>query len=522
MARKRLTLKKIKEVIRLKYEAGLSNRAIASACRISNSTVGEYLKQAEAAGLSWPIAADVGEEELWFRLYPHRPMRIEPEPKYPMPDWEKVEKEKRKKGVTLQLLWQEYRKQYPGGYQYSQFCEHFQRWKKKKIDPSLRKDHKGGEEMEVDYAGLKILMTDPKTGEVVKVSVFVATLPASNYIYAEAQLGENQMNWNNGHVRAFEYFDGVVKIVIPDNLKTGVTRPNYYEPGVSLAYQELAEYYGVAVLPTRVRKPTDKGACENAVQNVERWIIAPLRNRQFFGLDEVQQAIREQLEILNNKVMEGVSRSRRQEFEEIDHPNLRPLPARRYEYAEWKTATVHIDYHVEFDDHLYSVPYPLIHQKVDIRATENIVEISHQGKIVAIHARNGQHGHYSTLREHMPANHQFMKDLNAERLVAWASDIGPQTRALIQAALRSRAYPEQAFRTCLGILRLARKYDRISLEAACQIAGEARDYSYKGVEQELVTLLAQAAAQPAGSAAETLPVHANIRGAEYYRERDHR
>jgi len=512
-------MKKIKEVIRLKYEAGLSNRAIASACRISNSTVGEYLRQAETVGLSWPIAAGLGEAELWDWLYPERPLRIEPEPKHPLPDWETVEKEKRKKGVTLQLLWQEYKKRYPDGYQYSQFCEHFQRWKKRKIDPRLRKDHKGGEEMEVDYTGLKIPMIDPETGEVVKLSVFVATLPASNYIYAEAQMREDQMNWNNGHVRAFEYFGGVVKIVIPDNLKTGVTRPNYYEPGVTLAYQELAEHYQVAILPTRTKKPTDKGACENAVQNVERWIIAPLRNRQFFGLDEVQQAVREQLEILNHKVMEGVGRSRRQEYEEIDLPNLRPLPARRYEYAEWKTATVHIDYHVEFDDHLYSVPYPLIHQKVDIRATEHIVEISHQGKIVAIHARNGLRGRYSTLREHMPANHQFVKDLNAERLIAWAADIGPQTRALIQAALRSRAYPEQAFRTCLGILRLARKYGRTSLETACQVAGEARDYSYKTVEQAVVNMLVQSSTQSAEPSVEKLPTHANIRGAEYYRER---
>jgi transposase len=522
MARKRLTMKKIKEVMRLKYEAGLSNRAVASACRVSNSTVGEYLKRAEAVGLSWPVAAALGEMELWYRLYPERPLRIQPVPRHPMPNWEQVAKEKRRKGVTLRLLWQEYKQQYPDGYQYSQFCEHFRRWKKRKIDPSLRKDHKGGEEMEVDYAGLKIPMTDPVRGEVIKLSVFVATLPASNYIYAEVHQGQNQRNWNNAHVRAFEHFGGVVKIVIPDNLKTGVTRPNYYEPGVTLAYQELAEHYQVAILPTRTRKPTDKGACENAVQNVERWIIAPLRNRLFFSLEDVQRAVRELLEILNNKVMAGVSRSRRQQFEAIDLPNLRPLPERPYEYAERKTATVHIDYHVEFDDHLYSVPYPLIHQKVDIRATENIVEISHQGKIVAIHARNSLHGRYSTLREHMPANHQFMKDLNAQRLVEWAEKIGPQTGSLIQAALRSRAYPEQAFRTCLGVLRLAHKYEHTYLEAACQIAREAGDYSYKSVEQELVTLLAQAAVQPSEPSLERLPGHANIRGAEYYRERSPR
>jgi transposase len=512
----------------LKYEAGLSNRAIASACRISNSTVGEYLRRAEAAGLSWPLAGELGEKELAEKLYPGLQVP-EPEPGRPMPDWERIEKEKRRKGVTLRLLWQEYQAKNPEGYQYSQFCEHFRRWKNARITPSLRKEHKGGEEMEVDYAGLKIPMTDPSTGEEIKVSVFVASLPASRYIFAEAQVGETQKNWNNGHMRAFEYFGGVVKIVIPDNLKTGVTRPNYYEPGVTLAYhlclqprcrQELAEHYQVAILPARTRHPRDKGAIENAVQNVERWIIAPLRNRQFFRLEDLQRAVREQLEFLNLKVMEGVSRSRRQEFEEIDLPNLRPLPERRYEYAERKVATVHIDYHVEFDDHLYSVPYTLIHQKVDIRATERLVEISHEGKIVAIHLRKNLRGRYSTLREHMPANHAFMKDLNADRLIEWAGDIGPQTRGLIQAALASRAYPEQAYRTCLGILRLARKYGGTHLEAACQTAREAGDYSYSAVEQQLTQRLAQEAVQSAGPMVEALPAHANIRGAEYYRERE--
>jgi transposase len=291
---------------------------------------------------------------------------IQPKPEYPMPDWAKINTEKRQKGVTLRLLWQEYKEQHPNGYQYSQFCEHYRRWKKQQVATSMHEEHKGGEEMEVDYAGLKMQMIDPETGEIIKLSVFVATLPASNYLYAEAQLKGDQKNWNNGHARAFEYFGGVVKIVVPDNLKTGITKPNYYEPGVNLAYQDLAEYYKFAVLPAEVKKPKDKGAVENGVQNVERWVIAPLRKRQFFSLHEVQTAIREQLEMLNNRVMQGAGRSRRQEFEAIDQPNLRPLPERPYEYAEWKTATVHMDYHVEFEDHLYSVPFHLIHQKVNI------------------------------------------------------------------------------------------------------------------------------------------------------------
>jgi len=506
-------MKKIKEVIRLKYEVGLSNRAIAGACKVSNSTVGEYLRRAEAMGIRWPLG-EIGEEELYLKLFPEKEAQ-EPESKRPLPNWEEVQKEKRQKGVTLQLLWQEYKEKYPDGYQYSQYCEHYQRWKKSQIEPSKHLEHKGGEEMQVDYAGLKIPITDPQTGEISQASVFVATLPASNYLYAEAQASENQCNWNNGHVRALEFFGGVVKIVKPDNLRTGITKPNYYEPGVNLAYQELAEYYQFAVLPARVRKPKDKAAIENGVQNVERWVIAPLRKRKFFSLQEVNLAIRELLEKLNTKVMQGVGRSRRQEFEEIDLPNLRPLPERPYEYAERKIATVHIDYHVEFEGHLYSVPFTLIHQKVDIRATESMVEIFHRGNLVAVHPRSFRSGRFSTLREHMPANHQFMEDINPERLIEWAKGIGPQTTLLVKATLQSRPFPEQAYRSCLGILRLVKKSNPSMLEQACQTVLEAKTFSYKAVEQEL-TYLQKQAVPPA---IESLPTHENIRGAQYYQER---
>ena len=513
MARKRLTMKKIKEVLRLKYEVGLSNRAIAGACKISNSTVGDYLRRAANAGLRWPLG-ELGDDELDRKLFPED-QPIQSEPEYPIPDWAKINTDKRQKGVTLRLLWQEYKEQYPNGYQYSQFCEHYQRWKKQQVEPSMHKEHKGGEEMEVDYAGLKMHMIDPETGEVIKISVFVATLPASNYLYAEPHLNEDQKNWNNGHARAFEYFGGVVKIVVPDNLKTGITKPNYYEPGVNLAYQDLAEYYKFAVLPARVRKPKDKGAVENGVQNVERWVIAPLRNCQFFSFHEVQTAIRVQLEVLNNRTMQGSGQSRRQEFEAIDLPNLRPLPERPYEYAEWKIATVHIDYHVEFENHLYSVPFHLIHQRVEIRATEKMVEIFHQGKSVAIHPRNYRKARYSTQQAHMPANHQFITEINSDKLLEWAEKIGPHTLTLIQAALKSRDYPEQAYRTCLGILKLAKKYSPVHMETACQIIFESKVFSYKSLEQELIFLQKK----PASQGVEALPTHENIRGAEYYQER---
>jgi len=503
-------MKKIEEILRLKYESGLSNRAIAGACKISNSTVGEYLRRAKAAGISWPLG-ELGEDALYQKMFGEQPQL--PEKAKPLPDWEEVRKELRKKGVTLHLIWIEYIEKHPDGYQHTQFEEYYRRWKKANCEPIMHNTHVGGERMQVDYVGLKMQVTNPETGEVSQVPVFVAELPASNYIYAEAQSSENQCNWNNGHVRAIEFFGGVVRIVVPDNLKTGITKPNYYEPDINPAYQELAEHYQFAVLPARVKKPRDKGKIENGVQNVERWVIAPLRNRTFFSLAEVNQAIREQVDRLNNKVMLAVGKTRRQEFEDIDQPNLRPIPEKPYEYAVRKTARVNIDYHVEFEKHFYSVPYSLIHQEVDLHVTEHMLEVFHKGKSVAIHARSFKPGRYSTLREHMPPNHQFMDRVNAKQLIHWAETVGPQTAALINATLQSRPFPEQAYRSCLGILSLAKKYPNSQMERACQAALEAQTFSYKAVKDELDWLTKQPALPVTP---ETLPAHANIRGDKYY------
>jgi len=510
MAQERLTVKKIKEILRLKYEAGLSNRAIAGACKISNSTVGEYLRRAEAAEVGWPLG-ELSEDELYQKLFGgHEPI---PETAKPLPDWEEVRKELRQKGMTIHLVWIEYIEKYPDGYKHSQFGEYYRRWEKKThSEPSMRNVHVGGERMQVDYAGLKMALVDPETGEVSPVSVFVAMLPASNYTYAEAQLSEDQCNWNNGHVRAFEFFGGVVKIVVPDNLKTGVQKPNYYEPDINPAYQELAEYYQFAVLPARVKKPKDKGKVENGVQNVERWVIAPLRKRTFFSLAEINRAVREQVDQLNNKVMLAVGRTRRQEYEDIDLPNLRPMPEKPYEYAVRKTARVNIDYHVEFEKHLYSVPHNLIHEEVDLRVTEHMLEVFHKGKSIAVHPRSFKPGRFSTLKEHMPPNHRFVDQVNANQLLHWAEGVGPHTADFISGLLKSRQFPEQAYRSCLGILSLAKKHPHAQMEQACQAALEAKTFSYKAVKEELDWLLKQ----PALPLTETLPTHANIRGHDYY------
>jgi len=511
MAQERLTVRKIREILRLKYEAGLSNRAIAGACNISNSTVGEYLRRAEAAGVGWPLGY-LSEEELYKKLF-GEPVPVPEKKSKPLPNWEEVRKELRKKGVTLELVWMEYIEKHPDGYKHSQFGEYYRRWKKGHSEPRMRNVHVGGERMQVDYAGIKIRIVDPETGEVFMAPVFVAVLPASNYAYAEAQSGEDQCNWNNGHARSFIFYGGVVKIVIPDNLKTGVTRPDYYEPDINISYQELAEHYQIAILPARVRKPRDKGKVENAVQNVERWVIAPLRNRVFFSLADANRAIREKLDGFNNKMMLAVGRTRRQEFEEIDLPNLRPLPEKPYEYAIRKTARVNIDYHVEFEKHFYSTPHSLIHQEVDLRVTEHLVQIFHKSKNVAVHLRSSKAGGYTTLHEHMPPNHQFMDKINVNQLLFWAEKVGPQTHDLIHATLKSRPYPEQAFRSCLGVLNLAKKHPSSRMELACQVVLQNKSLSYKAVKDELDWLMKQTPLP----VSETLPAHDNIRGHKYYR-----
>lgn len=509
MSQERLTLRKIREILRLKAEAGLSNRAIARACKISNSTVGEYLRRAAAANLHWPLAEGIGEDELYLRLFPEDKTASEPE--RPQPDFEYLQKELKKKGVTLKLLWDEYKDQHPGNhYQYTQFCEYYRRWARTQ-SPSAHFQHTGGEVLEVDYAGMTLPLVNPETGVITQVPVFVATLPASAYIYAEAQPSQEKRHFINGHLRAFRFIGGIPKILRPDNPKVGVKSPNYYEPDLNPTYQEMAEYYQVAVLPARVRRPTDKSRVENGVQNVERWVLAPLRNQTFFSLAAANQAIQQQVKLLNEKIMPHVGKSRRQLFEEVDQPALRPLPEKPYQFALWKTARVNLDYHVEFEKHFYSVPHTLGRQPVEIKATEHLVEIFHKHNSVAVHPRSSAPGRYSTRPEHMPSNHRFVLELDADWLLKQAEVIGPHTTHYLKSLLKARPFPEQAYRSCLGVLSLARKFPNPLVEIACQLAGQAHLYSYKELKAELEAL----ARQPSAPAQPPF-VHENIRGETYY------
>lgn len=506
MSQERLSVRKIREVIRLHDELELSNRAISRVCKVSNSTVGEYLERAEKAGLSWPLPEGLSEGELYQCLFPEK-RKINPKGR-PLPNWEEMHRELSKRGVTLTLLWKEYRERYPDGYGYTQFREYYQSWNKTHTN-TMCLPHTAGEEMEVDYAGMTVPITNPETGEISRAQVFVATLPASNYTYVEIQPSQELVHWLGGHVRAFTFFGGVPKTICPDNLKCGVKTPNRYEPELNPSYHELAEHYQVAVMPARVRRPRDKAHVENSVQNIERWVLAPLRKRTFFSIAEANRSIQPLLQALNQREMAQLGKSRRQLFEELDQPALRPFPERPYEFSVWKNARVNIDYHVGYEKHYYSVPHSLVHQEVQIRATESMISIFHHGQLVAIHPLSLAQGRYSTCPEHMPANHKFVLNANGDWFQVEAARIGENTAAYVTALLKSRAYPQHAYRACLGILDLARKYSPQQMETACAVLLEANLLSYKDVKAELAHL-------DLDTSDLVLPAHKNVRGSSYY------
>jgi transposase len=511
MSQKGLSMRKIEEILRLKFEAGLSHRAIAQSCSVSPSTVSEYVTHAKAAGLSWPLPDGLSAEALDELLFPQRGPTSRRN--ITQPDWAEVHKELRRKSVTLSLLWVEYRQQHPEGYGYSQFCYHYRHWAKQ-LKPMMRQKHKAGEKLFIDYAGQTVSVVNPETGEIWQAEIFVAVLGASNYIYAEAQRSQSLPNWIGANVRALAFIGGSPEVLVPDNLKAGVKSPHLYEPDINPTYLDFAQHYGVAVVPARVRKPKDKSKVEVGVQVVERWILARLRNRTFFSLAKLNRAVRELLDELNNRPMRHLGHSRRELFESLDKPVLAPLPGQPYEFARWKKARVHIDYHVSFEKHYYSVPYTLIGKEVDIRATEKTVEIFYQRKRRASHRRSQLLGRYSTQKEHMPAAHEKYSDWSPERFLRWAEDIGPHTTRLIAAVLETRRHPQQAYRSCLGILGLGKRFTNARLEAACRRALPARIRSYKGIRNILDNKLdkLEVDQQPVAP----LPAHANIRGETYY------
>ena len=504
MAQARLSVRKIREVLRLKAEARLSDRQIAAVIGSARSTVQECLRRARSAGIGWPLPVELDDEALFARLYPRMPAA----PRYPTPDFPTMQAELAQKGVTRMLLWQEYKARHPDGCQYSAFCRDYDAWLGTR-DPVMRFEHVPGDKLFVDYAGKTMAVVDRHTGEVQVAQIFVAALGASHYTYVEASLTQTVADWLGAHVHALEYLDGVPKAIVPDNLKSGVHRACRYEPDLNPSYQDFAEHYGVAILPARVRKPRDKAKVEVAVQGVERWIMAPLRHRTFFSLGELNAALRIELERYNDRPLSREDGSRRSRFLELDQPALGPLPAQRYQYATWKKAKVHLDYHVEVERRYYSVPYKLIGKTVDLRITAHMIEVYYRGQPVAAHAR-GAARKFVTDPAHRPDRHRAVIELSHERLLERAEAIGPATAAVLREQVHQRKHPDEALRASLGILRLAHDFSGVALEHACVRALELRAFSYKAV-RSLITAPVAASTDPG-----PIPAHDNVRGARYF------
>ena len=506
-------MRKLKEVLRLQ-SLGLSQHQIARSCSISQSTVHEYVSAAEAAGVKWPSPESWDDQQIERTLFPQRPGPAIWR-KHAEPDWTGIHQElQTHKDLTLQLIWQEGRESNPDGYGYSRFCDLYRRWLKK-LDLVLRQEHRAGEKMFVDYAGATIPIHNPRSGEVHPAAVFVAVLGASSYTFAEATTGQDLRNWIGSHMRALEFFGGVVEVIVPDNLKSAVTHPSYYEPDLNPTYRDLSEHYGVAIIPARPYRPREKAKVEVGVQVVQRWIVAALRKHKFFSLDEVNQAIAALLARLNERPFRKREGSRATLFAQLDKPALKPLPATRYQFGEWETVRVNIDYHIEVERHFYSVPHALAHQKVDVHLTGETLEVLHRGVRVASHVRSYEAGKATTTTEHMPKSHQKYMGRTPSRLIEEAHHIGPYTGQLVEAILAAKRHPEMGYRSCLGIVRLAKIYPAERMEAAAQRCLRARAYNLQSMESILKNQLDRLPL-PGDPPAPPPVEHDNIRGADYF------
>ena len=506
-------MRKLKEVLRL-HSLGLKQQQIARSCLIAQSTVHHYLKAATAAGVSWPLPPDWDERRL-EEVVSGAPRPPTPWHKTATPDFSSIRQQlQTHRHLTLQLVWEEYRETHQGGYSYSRFCELYQHWRRRQ-DLVLRQDHRAGEKIFVDWAGATIPIYDRETAEVRPASLFVAVLGGSSYTFAHAALSQDLPNWIESHILAFEFFQGSSQLVVPDNPRTGVTRACRYEPDLNRTYLEMAQFYNVAIMPARPYKARDKAKVEVAVLLAERWLIAALRHEKFFSVAELNQALAVLLERLNQRPFRKREGTRASLYALLDRPALQPLPAQRYVLAEWKTARVNIDYHVEVDRHYYSVPYQLAGEQVETRSTLHTVEIFHHGKRVASHVRSLVPYHHTTDRQHMPKSHQAHLEWTPSRLIHWGQSVGPATAQLIRTVLESKPHPEMGYRSCLGILRLANTYSDSRLEAAAQRALAAQACSYPSLRSILRRGLdRQLSLSPEQE--RSSPQHRNLRGSRYY------
>lgn len=511
MAGMRMSMRKIREVLRLTHELGLSVRQVCEATGVGKTAVCEYVHRARVIGITWPIPAEITDTELERRLFTSAGFH-EGSTK-PVPDWTKVHEELKRRGVTLMILWEEHRAEHVDGHGYSRFCELYGEWRKR-LSPTMRQTHVAGDKLFVDWAGDTVPIIDPMTGDVHEAHLFVAALGASSYTYAEARWSETLPDWIGAHVNALDFIGGVPKALVPDNLKAGITKPSRYEPGVNRTYQDLADHYGFVVLPARVRRPRDKAKVEAAVGIVSRFVCGKLRNRRFFSLVELNEAVRECVTTINTKVMKPLKQSRDDLYDTLDRPALRELPRERYQYAEWKRCTVAPDYHVEVDDHYYSVPFTLLRETVDARFTDGTIEVFHKGKRIASHLRSRLAHKHTTTPEHMPSSHRRYAEWSPARLLREAEKIGPATATLFAAIMKAKPHPEQGFRSCLGILSLIKSYGPERIEAAARRGNEIGATTYGSIKSILQNGLDRAFNQ---NTPDPSPIrHVNIRGRGYY------
>ena len=504
-------MRKILETLRLREQLKLTNRQIADVIKASPTTVGDYLRRAEMAGIEYATGLQMGHDALEHRLFPDKPGASV---KRPQPNWAYIHSELSRTHVTLDLLWREYKQTHTDGLEYSSFCQHYRKWASK-LNVSMRQHHAPADKLFVDYAGTTIDVVDGSTGEVRQAQLFVAVLGASNYTFVEATWTQGIADWVGSHVRALNFFGGSPRCVVPDNLRSGVTRAVFFEPTINETYSDWARHYGIAILPARVGKPKDKAKVEGAVLIAERWIIAALRNEKFFSLNALNRTIAELLERLNTRPFKKMPGSRQSAFESLDKPELLPLPSQPYEFADWQKRRVGIDYHVEVDGHYYSVPYQHAKEEVLVRIGEKTVEAYLRGKRIASHLRKHSKARHTTAPEHMPANHKAIADWTPAKFRIQAQKIGPHTLAVVEHQLNTRKYPEQAYRSCVGILRHINTHGKEALEQACELALQINSANYRSISSILKTGKAKAS-EPQSQQTLLPEHHSNVRGADYY------
>jgi transposase len=506
-------MRQVREILRLSLDAGLSTRVVGERIGVGSTTVRDALKRLARAGLSWPIPATMSDTELEGRLYGVpgvKPGRR----KLPEPDWSIVSRELKRKHVTLQVLWEEYITEHPEGYRYSRFCDLFRRWEGR-LPLVMRQSHGGGEKLFVDYAGDTVPVVNRQTGEVRGAHLFVAVMGGSSLSFAHATWTEQLADWIDSHNAAFAFFGGAPQLLVPDNAKVAVIKACHFDPMVNRSYGDMARHYGTAVLPARPRKPRDKAKVEACVGIIERWLLGRLRNRIFHSLAQVNAAIAECMTDLNDKrVLRQFGKTRRQLFEDIDAPNLKPLPAEPWVHAEWKRCRVGLDYHIAIEQHHYSVPHRFARREVEARMTARTVEIFLGGERIAAHMRGSGNGRHTTIPEHMPSSHRRYGEWTPAKIREEARRIGPMLSLLVEKIIENRPHPEQGYRSCLGIISLEKRFGAERLEAAALRALEIQARNYPSVKSILEKGLDKV---PVPTAPEHEPIlHTNIRGSGYY------